>query len=140
MRRTDTRPSVLDRLTIKHISIHTLTTNAHASIWQALNLLRDTKLPQIMPDHLRLDLDLIELLARVDANDTSNHLRHDNHIAQMCLDEVGLLVRLRFLLSFAQLLDQTHGFTLEAAVEAAAGAGVNNVAKLFGGEVEESGV
>lgn len=91
-----------------------------------------------MPDHLRLDLHLIELLARVDPDNTPNHLRHNDHIAQMRLDEVGLLVRLGLLLGFAQLLDQTHGLALEAAVEAAAGARVHDIAQLFGGEVEES--
>ena len=91
-----------------------------------------------MPDHLRLNLDLIELLARIHPHDTPNHLRHDDHVAQVRLDGVGLLVRLGFLLRFAQLFDQAHGFALQAAVEAAAGAGVDYVAQLFGGEVEES--
>lgn len=56
----------------------------------------------------------------------------------MRLDEVGLLVRFGVLLGFAQLFDQAHGLALQAAVEAAAGAGVDDVAELFGGEVEES--
>jgi hypothetical protein len=55
----------------------------------------------------------------------------------MCLDGVGLLVGLGFLLGFAELLDETHGLALEAAVEPATGAGVDDVAELFGGEVEE---
>jgi hypothetical protein len=54
------------------------------------------------------------------------------------LDEVGLLVRLRFLLGFAEFLDQAHGAALEAAVEAAAGAGVEDVEEFVGGEVEKS--
>lgn len=57
----------------------------------------------------------------------------------MRLDEVGLLVGLGVLLGFAELLDEPHGLALQAAVEAAAGAGVDDVAELFGGEVEESG-
>jgi hypothetical protein len=51
----------------------------------------------------------------------------------MCLDKVGLLVGLRRLLGLAQLLDQAHGFALQAAVEPAAGARVHDVAELFGG-------
>lgn len=90
-----------------------------------------------MPDHLRLDLNSVELLARVHANDRSNHLRHDNHIAEMGLHCIGLLVGLGFLLCFAQLLDQAHGLALQATVESAAGAGVDDIAKLFTGEVEE---
>ena len=56
----------------------------------------------------------------------------------MRLDEVGLLVGLCGLFGFTELLDQAHRLALEAAVEAAAGAGVDDVAELFGGEVEES--
>lgn len=102
-------------------------------------LITDTELPQVEPDHLRFDLDLVELLAAVDADDRADHLRHDDHVAQVRLDQVRLLVGLCRLLGFAQLLDQAHGFALEAAVEAAAGAGVHNVAELFGCQVEESG-
>ena len=91
-----------------------------------------------MSHHLRLDLHLIELLARVHTDHAPNHLRHDDHVPEMRLDEVGLLVRLRLLLGFAQLLDQTHRLALQAAVESAAGPRVDDIAELFGGEVEES--
>ena len=56
----------------------------------------------------------------------------------MGLDEIGLLVGLGFLLGFAELFNQAHWLALETAVEAAAGAGVYDIAELFGGEVEES--
>jgi len=92
-----------------------------------------------MTDHLGLDLDLVELLAGVDADDGADHLGHDDHVAQVRLDEIGLLVGLGLLLGFAQLLDQAHGLALQAAVEPAAGAGVDDIAELLGGEVEESG-
>lgn len=91
-----------------------------------------------MANHLRLNLNLVELLARVDTDDRSNHLRNDNHVTEVRLDEVGLLVGLGLLLGLAQLLDQTHGAALETAVEPAAGTGVDEVAELLGGEVEES--
>ena len=91
-----------------------------------------------MPHHLRLDLHLIELFPRVNANHTANHLRHDNHVAQVRLDEVGLLVRLGLLLCFAEFLDQAHGPAAKAAIEAPACAGVDDIAELFGGEVEKS--
>ena len=58
-----------------------------------------------MSDHLGLDFYLIELLAGVDTDHAANHLRHDDHVTEVGLDEVGLLVRLRLLLGFAQLLD-----------------------------------
>ena len=114
MCRANTGPSVLDRL------------------------VTDAELAQIEPHHLRFDFDLVELLARVDADDRADHLGHDNHVTQVRLDEVGLLVGLCGLFGFTELLDQAHRLALEAAVEAAAGAGVDDVAELFGGEVEES--
>lgn len=91
-----------------------------------------------MPYHLRLDLHLVELLPAVDPDDATDHLRYDDHVSEVCLDEIGLLVRLGFLLGFAEFLDQAHGLALEASVEPAAGAGVDNIAEFFGGEVEES--
>ena len=56
----------------------------------------------------------------------------------MCLDEVGLLVGLGFLFGFAEFLDQTHGAALEASVEAAAGAGMEDVEEFVRGEIEQS--
>lgn len=91
-----------------------------------------------MSNHLRLDFNLVELLARVDTNDATNHLRDDNHVSQMRLDEVGLLVRLGLLLCLTELLDQTHGLALETAVEPTTSTGVDDIAELVGGEVEES--
>jgi hypothetical protein len=56
----------------------------------------------------------------------------------MGLDEIRLLIRLGLLLRLAELLDQAHGLALEAAVEPTAGAGVDDIAQLVGGEVQES--
>ncbi len=91
-----------------------------------------------MADHLGLDLDLVELLAGVDANDGANHLGDDNHVAEVGLDGVGLLVGLGLLLGLAQLLDQTHGAALQAAVDPAAGAGVDDITELVGAEVQKA--
>lgn len=55
----------------------------------------------------------------------------------MRLDQIGLLVGLRLLLGLAEFLDQAHGLALQAAVESAAGAGVDHVAELLRREVEE---
>ena len=102
-------------------------------------LITNTKLSQIKPHHLRFNLHLIEFLARVNANHAPNHLGHDNHVAKMGLDEVRFLVGFCVLFGAAEFFDEAHGFAFEATVEAAAGAGVDDVAELFGGEVEESG-
>jgi hypothetical protein len=89
-------------------------------------------------NHFRLDFDLVELLARVDTNDATNHLRDHNHVSQMRLDEIRLLIGLRLLLGLAQLLDQTHGLALETAVEPTTSTSVNNIAELVGGQIQES--
>jgi hypothetical protein len=102
------------------------------------HILRDRKFSQVVSNHLRLNLNLVELLSRVDTNDATNHLRDNNHVSEMGLDEIGLLVGLGFLLRLSQLLDQTHGLALETTVETTASAGVDNITELVGGEVEES--
>lgn len=91
-----------------------------------------------MTDHLRPNFNLVEFLSGVDTDDAANHLWDDDHVTQMCLDEIGLLVGLGLLLGLAELLDQTHRLALETTVEAAAGTGVDDITELFGGEVEES--
>ena len=91
-----------------------------------------------MTNHLRLDLDLVELLAGVDTDDGADHLGDNDHVAEVGLDEVGLLVRLGLLLRLAELLDEAHGLALQAAVDPAAGAGVDELAELLGREVEET--
>jgi hypothetical protein len=81
-------------------------------------------------NHLRLDFDLVEFLSRVDANNATNHLRNHNHVSQMRLDEVGLLIGLGLLLRLTELLDQTHGLTLKTSVEPTAGACVDDITEL----------
>ncbi len=51
-----------------------------------------------MANHFRLDFDLVEFLAGVDANNAANHFGYNDHVAEMGLDEVGLLVGLGLLL------------------------------------------
>lgn len=91
-----------------------------------------------MANHLRLDLNLVELLAGVDADDAANHLGDNDHVTEVGLDEVGLLVGLSLLLSLAELLDQAHGLALEATVDPATGTGVDDIAELIGAKVEET--
>jgi hypothetical protein len=101
-------------------------------------ILRDREFSQVVSNHLWLNFNLVELLSRVDTNDATNHLGDNDHVSQMSLDEVGLLVGLSLLLSLAQLLDQTHRLALETTVEPTAGTSVDNITELVGGEVEES--
>jgi len=82
-------------------------------------------------DHFRLDFDLVELLSRVDANDATNHLGNNNHVTEVGLDKVGLLVGLGLLLGLSELLDETHRLALKTTVEPTAGAGMDEVTELF---------
>lgn len=100
-------------------------------------VLGDREFGKVVADHLRLDFDLVEFLARVDTNDRADHLWDDDHVAEVGLDEIWLLVGLGLLLGLAELLDQTHWLALEATVEPTASAGVYDIAELLRGEVEE---
>ena len=91
-----------------------------------------------MSDHLRLDLNLVELLAGVDTDDGADHLGDNDHVTEVGLDEVGLLVGLGLLLSLAELLDQAHGAALETAVDLSAGTGVDDIAELIRVQVKET--
>lgn len=84
-----------------------------------------------MANHFRLDFDLVELLSRVDTDDAADHLGDDDHVTEMCLDEIGLLVGFGLLLRLAELLDQAHGLALETTVEPTTGAGMDEVAELL---------
>lgn len=91
-----------------------------------------------MADHFGLDFDLVEFLARVDTDDAANHLGHNDHVSEMRLDQVGLLVGLCLLLRLAQLLDQTHRAALEASVESTTGAGMEDGQEFVGWDVQQS--
>ena len=82
-------------------------------------LVGDGELSQVVSDHLGLDLHLVEALPVVDSDDGSGHLRDDDHVAQVRLDHVWLLVGRALLLLLAQLLDERHRLALQAAGELA---------------------
>lgn len=87
-------------------------------------LVRDGELPEIVTNHLGLDLNLVEGLAVVDADVGTNQLRHNNHVAKMRLDDLGLV--LGGDASSAGLLDtldQGHRLVLQAAENLATRAG-----------------
>ena len=81
-----------------------------------------------MANHLRLDFDLVELLSRVDTNNAANHLGDNDHVSQVCFDQVWLLIGLGFLLGLPQLFDQTHRLAFKTTVKPTTGTGVNNIA------------
>ena len=62
---------------------------------------------------------LVESFSLVDTNDAADHLGHDDHVSQMRLDGIGFLIGKARLLALTQLLDKTHGLSLEATGELA---------------------
>jgi hypothetical protein len=131
VRGTDTGTTVLDWLAAQIVS------KTFSISWVEGNVLGDGELGEVVANHLGLDLDRVELLAGVDADDGADHLGDDDHVAEVGLDGVGLLVGLGLLLGLAQLLDEAHGLALQAAVEPTTGAGVDDIAELLGGEIEK---
>lgn len=101
------------------------------------SVLRDGEFSKVVADHLRLDLNLVELLSGVNTHDGANHLRDDDHVTEVSLHDVWLLVGLGFLLGLAELLDQTHWLALESAVEPSAGASVDDITELLRRKIEE---
>mmetsp|Transcript_8294 Transcript_8294/g.28223 ORF Transcript_8294/g.28223 Transcript_8294/m.28223 type:complete len:253 (+) Transcript_8294:620-1378(+) len=110
--------------------------NARAAVLDGL--VADGELPQVVADHLGLDLDRVEHLAVVDAHDGADHLGHHDHVAQVGLDHIGLVVRAgALLLGLAQLLDERHRLGLEAAREPPPRAGMDELHELVHREVQE---
>ena len=66
-------------------------------------------------------------LAVVDSDDGANHFWDNNHVPEVGLDHGGLFIGRRLLLGLSQLLDQTQGLALEAAVETPTGASMDNL-------------
>ena len=100
-------------------------------------LVGDGELTEVVSNHLRLDLDLVEGLSVVNTNNGTNHLGNNNHVTEVSLDDSGLLVSGSILLGLTQLLDQTHGLALETTLETSAGTSVDKVHQLLGGQVQE---
>merc|ERR1719188_1627348 len=76
-------------------------------------LVGDGELAQVVTNHLWLHLNLCEDLAIVNSNNGSSHLWDNDHVPEVGLHHVGLLVGGSLLL-LPQLLDQGHGLPLES--------------------------
>jgi hypothetical protein len=126
---------VLDRLAIWLLEGHLSKINDR--IEETGCILCDREFSKVVANHLGFDLDLVELLAGVNTNDTANHFGDNDHVTKVCLDEIWFLVGFGLLLGLSQLLNQAHWFSLKTAVEPAASASVHDIPELFGGKVEE---
>merc|ERR1719193_1796200 len=75
-------------------------------------LVGDGEFAQVVANHLWLDFNLGENLAAVNTNNRSSHLWDNDHISQMSLHNIWLLVNRGFLLLLPEFLDQGHWLTL----------------------------
>ena len=88
---------------------------------------RARELGEVVADHLGLDFDRVENFAVVDTDDGADHLWDDDHVAEVGLDDGGLLVGRGGLFGLAELLDEAHRLALETALEPPASAGVDDL-------------
>lgn len=100
-------------------------------------LVRNREFAQIMTNHFRLNLNLVECLSVINSNNRTNHLRHDDHVTQMGLDDCRLFKRLLLLLCFTQLLDEGHWFAGETSLESSSGTGMDELSELLVAEIKE---
>jgi len=79
-------------------------------------LVRDAKLSEVVTNHFRLDFNLVEGLAVVDANNASDHVRQDHYVAKMSLHACRLLQCGRLFLCLAQTLHEGHRLAVQTAL------------------------
>lgn len=77
-----------------------------------------------------LDFNLVENLTVVDTNHGTDHLGDDDHVTEVGLDNLGLLVLSGGELGLTQTLDESEGLALKTAVEATTSTAVNEVDEL----------
>merc|ERR1712161_136437 len=100
-------------------------------------LVCDRELSKIVANHVWLDLHTDELLAVVNSDDTSDHLRHDHHVPQMSLDGFRLLTISSLALCLAKLLEKSDGCTLNATAELTTGTGAELLHEILVTHIEE---
>lgn len=77
-----------------------------------------------------LDFNLIEHLSIVHTNNRPNHFRNNDHITEMGLDNLRLLMFTGLHLGLAQLLQERHRTVLHSTLEATTGTGVEEFNEL----------
>jgi len=97
----------------------------------------DGELAEVVANHFGFDFNLVESFSLVDTNDAADHLGHDDHVSQMRLDGIGFFIGKARLLALTQLLDKSHGLSLEAAGELATNPAGEQLHQLIGGHVKE---
>jgi len=110
-------------------------TNSGASVSDGS--VSDGELTKVVSHHLGLDIDVVEHLAVVDSDLGMDHLGDDKHVAKVGLDNSGLVKDTALSLGLAELLDESHGLSLEASLHASSGTGMNVVQKFLVAQVKK---
>ena len=92
------------------------------------------KFSQISADHVELDLDWVEDLTTVNADNVSDHLWHDNTVSQVSLDNGWFLTWLTVLLGFFALIVKSIVSVLDLSCESSSLSGSEKLDNLFSGE------
>jgi len=102
-------------------------------------LVGDGELTQVVGNHVCLDLHLVENLAIVHADNRANHLREDDHVAQVSLNALRLLSLrgVAVLLGSTKTLEEGIVLPLQAMLETTTSTGVHKVHELSHGHHEK---
>lgn len=99
----------------------------------------DGELTQVVANHLWLDLNGVENLTVVDTNQRANHLRNNNHVSQVGLDNSWLLVGWGSQLGSSQLGNQTHWLGAQTSGESSSHSGATKLGELVGLQLQQLG-
>ena len=94
-------------------------------------------LTEVVADHVSLDFNAVPVLAGVDFANGADHLGHDDAVAEMSLDCLGLLTVGSVLDGLGQLLDEAIVARLDSLSESSSLAGLEHGDQLLGLQVKQ---
>merc|ERR1719329_1398975 len=97
----------------------------------------ERELSKIVTKHIRLDLNRDVLFATVNSDNTSDHLRNNDHVSQVGFDSFGLLSIGGLTLGLSELLQQLDWCTLHSAAELSASTGTKQFHQVVVAQVEK---
>ena len=94
-------------------------------------------LTEVVTNHVRLDFDGVPVLSGVDLSDRPDHVWHDDAVAEMGLDWLGLLAVWGVLHGKLQLLDKSVVARVNSVAEAPSLSGSKHSDHILSGQFEE---
>jgi hypothetical protein len=89
---------------------------SHTGLTVLTGLVSKGELSEVPADHVELDFHIVEALSVVDSHIVTDHLGHDNGVAEVSLDGNGLLSGLSVLLALLALGVEADVFVLDLCV------------------------